>query len=575
MNRTSLLPPLLLLLTVLWLLPAPPALVLLAGGALLPYAQAQTRAALALGLPLLALALLWRLPDGVLFELRFLDYVLQPVRTSPVNRLFGSAFTLIAFLGGWYGWRQAKPVELAAALVYAGGAVGVVLAGDLLTLFVFWEVMALASTLVIWSAGTPAAHRAGMRYLLIHLLGGILLLAGVSAYALSTGSIAFQPMRPDSIGEWLIFIGFLINAGAPPLSAWIADAYPEASPSGMVFLAAFTTKTAVYVLLTGFAGVGALIPLGLYMVFYGVGYALLENDMRRLLAYLIVSPAGAMLVAIGVGAPAALNGAAAYACADMLYKTLLLMAAGAVLSATGKRTFTELGGLYRGMPLTALFALLGLLAIAAPLTVGYIAKGLLAQAVMDARLTTVWLLLSAGAVGVFLASLRFVWLVFFYRDSRLVATDPPANAQGAMVATAILCLAPGCYPSLLYGLLPFPVEYAAYTAEHVAAQLQLLLFATLAFLLLRRLLKPTPTINLDFDWFYRRFGRVLAREFVFTGSRWRERLEQSAWRQARVIMRWLFIHHGPKGTLARAWPTGSMALWAAALLGACLIFYYL
>ncbi len=582
MTGTSLLPALLFLLAfllafllVVVLPPLPPALVLLAGGALLPCARPQFRAALLLGLPLLALALLWRLPEGVLFSLSFLDYTLQPVKVSPTGRLFATVFAGAAFLGGLYGLRQARSVELAAALVYAGSAIGVTLAGDLLTLFVFWELLALASTLVIWSAGTPASYRASMRYLLIHLLGGIILMAGIAARVVTTGSVAFPAMHLDSLGNWLILIGFLVNAGAPPLSAWIADAYPEASPSGMVFLAAFTTKTAVYVLLTGFAGAAVLIPLGLYMAFYGIFYALLENDMRRLLAYTIVSPVGVMLTAIGIGTPLALDGVVAYACSHILYKALLLMAAGGVVHATGRHKFTELGGLYRSMPLTALFAVLGMLSIAFPFTVGFVSKALLGQAVLEADRATLWLLLLAAAVGVFLAGLRFVWLVFFHRNARLQCADLPRTMRIAMGLTALLCIAPGCYPGLLYAWLPLAVTYQPYTVEHVVTQLQLLLFTTLAFLLLRRQLKPTPTINLDCDWFYRRFGRMLAREFVFTGSRWRTRLENAGQKQFQVILRWLFIHHGPKGALARTWPTGSMVLWVAVLLGACLIFYYL
>ena len=354
MTRTRLLPPTLLLLAALWLLPLPPALVMIAGAFLLPFVKEQARTTLVLGLPLLTLLLIWQIPNGIVISLQFLDYQLAPVAGSTVGRLFATVFAIMAFAGGLFALRQARLIELVAAYVYAGSAIGVTFAGDLLTLFVFWELMALGSTLVIWSAGTPAAYRASMRYLLIHLFGGVVLMSGIAAYVLTTGSVTFQAMEPNSLGTWLILIGFLINAGAPPLSAWIPDAYPEASPSGTVFLSAFTTKTAVYTLLVGFPGADILVVVGLYMVFYGIIYALLENDMRRILAYSIVNQVGFMVTAVGIGTPMALNGAAAHAFCHIIYKALLLMSAGSVLFMTHKRKCTDLGGLFQSMPVTTL-----------------------------------------------------------------------------------------------------------------------------------------------------------------------------------------------------------------------------
>jgi multicomponent Na+:H+ antiporter subunit D len=574
MTRMSLLSPVLFMLTALVLLRSHPALVMIAGALLLPFVQERARTVLVLGLPLLVLVLIWQIPNEATTSLHFLDYQLEPLKGSPAGRLFATVFGLAACAGGLFALPQARRVELVAAFVYAGSAIGVTFAGDLLTLFVFWELMALGSTLVIWSADTPAAYRASLRYLQIHLLGGVLLMSGITARVLATGSVAFQAMQPDSLGNWLILIGFLINAGAPPLSAWIADAYPEASPGGMVFLSAFTTKTAVYTLLVGFPGVTVLIPLGLYMACYGIIYALLENDMRRILAYLIVSPVGVMVTAVGIGTPLALDGVVAYACGHIIYKALLLMAAGSVLFMTGKRQCTELGGLFQSMPLTTLFGFIGVLSMAFPCTASFISKSLISQAAADAHLALVWFLVAAVTVGVLLAGARFLWLVFFRQDAGLRPPDPPRYMQIAMGLLALLCIALGCYPQALYNLLPFPLAYEPYTMEHLAAYWQLLLFAVLAFFLLRRQLQPTAMLSLDFDWFYRRFGKALAREFVFTSGRLWKRLETGFRWQLKVIVRWLFIHHGPQGRLASTWPTGSMVLWVAVLLGACLIFYY-
>jgi multicomponent Na+:H+ antiporter subunit D len=327
----------------------------------------------------------------------------------------------------------------------------------------------------------------------------------------TTGSVRFEPMATDSVAHWLILIGFLINAGAPPLSAWLPDAYPEASWSGTVFLSAFTTKTAVYVLIRGFAGTEVLVAVGLFMVFYGIVYALLENDMRRILAYSIVNQVGFMIAGIGIGTEMALNGAAAHAFAHIIYKALLLMSAGSVLMMTGRRKCSELGGLFHTMPLTTVCGTIGALAISAfPLTSGFVTKSMVTQAAVDGHMVTVWLLLTAASAGVFLhAGIKFPWFVFFQKDSGLRPAEPPAPMRWAMVFFSFLCVALGVWPEPLYALLPFPVTYAPYTWAHVLGQTQLLLFSGLAFFVMLPYLKRTLTITLDTDWFWRRLGPAL------------------------------------------------------------------
>ncbi|MGE0118638.1 MAG: Na(+)/H(+) antiporter subunit D [Dongiaceae bacterium] len=558
-----------------WPAVLPPGLLLVLGGLLLPLANGIVRRGLVLLLPLLTLALIWQAPESGQAGVPFLDYVLLPVHADALSRLFATIFAIMAFAGGVFALNQAHPAELAAALVYAGGAIGVTFAGDLITLFVFWETMALASTVVLWAAGERAAA-AGFRYLLIHLLGGVVLMTGIVAHAAASGSVAFTAMSLDGVGSWLILAGFLLNAGAPPLSAWLPDAYPEASPSGMVFLSAFTTKTAVYALLRGFPGSEILIFFGLYMVFYGIIYALLENDMRRILAYSIVNQVGFMVAGIGIGTPTALNGAAAHAFAHIIYKALLLMSAGAVLHMTGKRKCTDLGGLYKSMPLTALFGIVGALSISAfPLTSGFVSKSLISEAAAYEGLAVVWFLLAAASAGVFLhAGIKFPWFVFFQTDSGLRPAEPPANMLLAMALFAALCIGIGVYPEPLYALLPFPVDYVPYTAPHVVSQLQLLLFSGLAFSVMLPQMRRTLTISLDVDWFYRRFGAALARESIALASRVRGGAERSVRdRVDRLVA--FFRTHGPDAALARSWATGTMVLWVAVLLAINLILYYM
>ncbi len=555
----------------------PPGLLLVLGAFLIPFFKGNLRPVLLLGLPALALLLVWTLPEGSSVTLPFLDYSLKPVHSTAEGRLFATIFSIMALVGGLYAWKQANTLELTAAFVYAGSAIGVTFTGDLITLFIFWEVMALGSTAVVWAAGTETAYRASMRYLLVHLLGGVILMAGITAHVMQTGDITFTSMKPDSIGKALILIGFLINAGAPPLSAWIADTYPEASPSGTVFLSAFTTKTAVFALLVGFPGTEILIPIGLYMVFYGIIYALLENDMRRILAYSIVNQVGFMVTAIGIGTTLALNGAAAHAFAHIIYKALLLMSAGSVLMMTGNRKCTDLGGLFQSMPRTALHGIIGALAISAfPFTSGFVTKSLETSAAAYEGMVIVWLMLLAASAGVFLhAGIKFPWFVFFQKDSGLRPPEPPLNMRAAMTIFSFLCIFLGVFPNLLYNILPYqPVTYEAYTTGHLVTQFQVLLFAGFAFFALLPLMKRTLTITLDFDWFYRRFLSAIGKEFSIHMGQFVKSFSGAFMKKSEKFIERLYIQHGPQGILGRTWPSGSMVLWVAVILVASLLLYY-
>lgn len=554
----------------------PPAAVLIIGGLILPLLNERLRWVVLLGAPLLTLYCVWQVPDGIALTGHFLGYELALVKGDALSRLFATVFSIMAFAGALFALNQRRVVELAAAFCYGGSAIGVVFAGDLITVFIYWELMAIASTLVVWSAG-PSARGAGMRYAVIHLLGGVLLMAGIAGEIAATGSLAFDKMALDTIPRGLILAGFLINAGAPPLSAWLPDSYPESSWSGMVFLSAFTTKTAVYVLLRGFPGTELLIYIGLFMVFYGIVYAILENDMRRILAYSIVNQVGFMVTGIGIGTELALNGAAAHAFTHIIYKALLLMSAGSVLHMTGKRKCTDLGGLFRTMPLTAACGIVGALSISAfPLTSGFVSKSMISDAAGIQHLEVVWYLLTAATAGVFLhAGIKFPWFVFFQKDSGLRPSEPPWNMRLAMILFAALCIGIGIAPGPLYAILPYPVDFVPYTGSHVVLMLQLLLFSGLAFFLMLGSLKRTLTITLDVDWFYRTFGVMAARRV----DRWLEigwgSLANLTARGGRGFVEGIRRYHGVDSALARTWPTGTMAFWTTIVLAAYLILSYL
>jgi len=553
-----------------------PGLVLILGGLIAATLRGVPRAAVVLLAPLAAMALVWTAHTGVIWQVHFLGYELQPFAVDRLSRLFALVFALMAFGGALFALNRDNRVELPAALVYAGSAVGVALAGDLLTVFIFWELMAIGSTLVIWSAGTSRSRAASFRYLMIHLLGGVLLMAGIAGHVADTGSLALGHIALDSPAHCLILAGFLINAAAPPLSSWLPDAYPEASWSGTVFLSAFTTKTAVYILLRSFAGTELLVYIGLFMVFYGIIFALLENDMRRILAYSIVNQVGFMVTGIGIGTEMALNGAAAHAFAHIIYKGLLLMSAGSVLHMTGKSKCSELGGLFQSMPFTATCGIIGALSISAfPLTSGFVSKSMISQAAVDQHLYAVWLLLAAASAGVFLhAGIKFPWFVFFQKDSGLRPAEPPLNMRLAMLLFSALCIGLGIFYAPLYALLPFSTHYVPYEAPHVVGQLQLLLFSGLVFFLMLPMLRRTRTITLDVDWFYRRAGPAIVVLCAGALSRGLGALsaEMRDWRAA--LLRWTLRWHGPGGLLARTQSTGAMALWISALLALYLVMYY-
>jgi multicomponent Na+:H+ antiporter subunit D len=554
----------------------PPAAALIVGGLILPLLHERLRQLALLVLPLVTLYLVWQVPDGVAVEGHFLGYTVALVKGDALSRLFATIFAVMAFAGGLFALNQRNTVELAASSCYAGSAIGVTFAGDLLTLFIFWELMAIASTLVVWSQG-QSARGAGLRYAAIHLLGGVVLMAGIAGEIAATGSLAFGALALDSVPRWLILAGFLLNAGAPPLSAWLPDAYPESSWSGMVVLSAFTTKTAVYMLLRGFPGAELLIYVGLFMVFYGIVYAILENDMRRILAYSIVNQVGFMVTGIGIGTEMALNGAAAHAFAHIIYKALLLMSAGSVLLMTGKRKCTDLGGLFRTMPLTTICGIVGALSISSfPLTSGFVTKSMISEAAGMQHLEVVWYLLAAASAGVFLhAGIKFPWFVFFQKDSGLRPDDPPWNMRAAMILFAALCIGIGVAPGPLYAILPHPVDFVPYTASHVVFYLQLLLFSGLAFFLMLGWLKRTLTITLDVDWLYRRLGPALVRSLDRSADAAWNGVVSAAALGARTILGAVRRHHGPEGILARTWPTGSMAFWTTVMLAAYLVLSYL
>jgi multicomponent Na+:H+ antiporter subunit D len=486
-----------------------PSIPLFAAAIALPFLRGSARrAAMILG-PVLALATLSFIPDGSTVFHEIPGFTLEFLRVDALSRLFATVFCLVGVFGMLYAQHLEDAGESAASLALIGGSLGVVFAGDWLTMFVFWELMTVFSVFVIWYAGTPGSRRAGTRYLLLHVIGGGTLFAGILLHRAGGGAESFAALTqgPMTSGAWLILAGIAVNAAVPPLHTWLTDAYPECSVTGSVVQSAFTTKTAVYALLRAFPGQETLVWFGAVMALYGVVYAVFSNDIRRLLAYHIVSQVGFMVAGVGLGSAMSLDGAAAHAFCHILYKGLLFMSAGAVVTAAGTGKLTELGGLARRLPGVCLFFFVGALSISgAPPFNGFISKTMTLAAFGEAHRLAPEFMLELASVGTFLSiGLKLGWFAFFAEGNPKKKLAPvPNNMSAAMGGLAALCLLFGVWPDLLYRALPFGAAYHPYTAGRILGSLQLHAGTAVGFWIFLGVLAVKPKIALDIDWIYRK-----------------------------------------------------------------------
>jgi multicomponent Na+:H+ antiporter subunit D len=586
----------------------PPGLILVLGALLVPALPWRAlRQLLMLALPIATGIHCLLIPLGTEISITVFEYELQLVRVDALARVFTVIFSVAALLSVIYSLHVKDRVQHLAALMYAGSAIGAVHAGDLITLFLFWEGTAITSVFLIWVRKRPwllgdaaeeageRAYRTGLRYLIVQVASGVLLLAGAIIVFHNTGSLAFgtdatpfgafafEHLCDAKPGVLLILLAFGIKAAFPLLHSWLPDAYPEGSVTGTVWLSAFTTKLAIYALARGFAGTEMLIPLGIVMATVPLIYASMENDLRRVLAWCLNNQLGFMVVGIGIGTPLALNGVAAHAFAHILYKSLLFMGVGAVLYRTGTSKGSELGGLWRSMPSTAIFTTVAALGISAPLFAGFISKSMIISAAAEQHLTWVFVILMLASAAVFHQSgVRIVHSAFFGPRAepaieRAGLRKLPFNMTLAMGIGAALIIAVGSFPAWLYDRLPHDMHnlhYVAYDMSHVVTVLQLLAAATLAYFVGVRLTERRAT-NLDFDWTYRRLGKAVVLDGG--GAAW------GVWQgllgrvKALVLavvakLRWWT---SPAGRMGEPWPIGEAALWAAGILVAFLVLAYL
>ena len=567
-------------------------LLILAGIVAVFVQMRQIRQAICVVAPIIGILLLVTAQHGVdHMTFNALGIELSFYRVDSLNFIFGLAFLIAALLNGIYALHTDNRVQDGMALAYAGSAVAATFAGDLMTLFIFWEITAITSVFMVLQAGTRAAYFASMRYLGIQILSGVLLLDGIAYVWHSTGSLSLQAFTDfNQPGALIIFIAFGIKSAFPFLHNWLQDAYPKASVVGAVVLSAFTTKLAVYAFARFFPGFEALIWIGAIMTCFPVFFAVIENDLRKVLAYSTNNQIGFMICAVGIGTPLAINGAVAHAFADILFKGLLFMSMGAVLYRTGTTKANELGGLYRSMPWTALFCLIGAISISAmPLFSAFVTKSMILSAAAYAAPTVVWLMLLFASAGVLEHSgIKIPYFAFFGHDSGKRVKEAPFNMLLAMGMAAFLCIAiglpaivPGFGYEWLYSLLPYPIEAASYqpfTVDHILTQLQLLALATFAFILLKRIgLYPPekPGVILDTDWLYRKAGFGVVRWIDTVWAKLGPALTSIFRGVSSRAYDQLADTFSPRGVLARNAASGGMAIWTTVILALVLLVSYL
>ncbi len=535
---------------------------------------------------------LFRLGLGTYGELSVFGQTLTTLRIDPLSRIFAVVYHIAAALNILYGWHETRGRgQIFAALAYPGACLGGVLSGDFLTLFVWWEIAAITSVFLIWAPGTRITYLAGLRYLGFQILSGVLLLGGIAMVFRETGSLAFGEigLRDGDgalkISALFLFLAFGIKAAFPLLHNWVQDAYPKATMTGTILLSVFTTKLAVYSLARGFAGTTELVYIGCIMTIFPIFFALIENDLRKVLCYSINNQVGFMVIGVGIGSAMSVNGAVGYAFGNIIFESLLFMALGAAVYRTGTSWATELGGLYRQMPLTMVLCVIGALSISAfPFTAGFVTKGLIIEGAASAPIPgvfLVWLVLLFASAGVLEhAGIKIPFFTFFahsHPNRKFIHDKLPSGMTIAMVISAVLCIGIGLYPEPLYALMPYQDQIKTYnpnTPYHFIEQLQLLLFAVLAFAILKKTkLYPAeiPSDNLDSDWVWRIPGRgVLLWAIAAIGMIWNILWGQFTDR-IDVTARQIYALHGPEGRLARSWPVGFMALWTGIVLFLILI----
>ena len=514
-----------------------PGLVICLGGLLIPFIPwRRLKLIYFLFLPVAGLVILMATSAGMFgplpswpaalhkWNVPFLQYTLDIARINKLSILFAYVYVIAAFCMNIYALGVKNDWEHVAAMIYVGSALGAIFAGDFFTLFFCLEIMSWAPFFLILFRGTKKAMGAAIRYIVWHHFSGLCILAGILIHVHQSGSIEFAHMPwgwgGKYLGSNLMLLGFIINSATTPFHSWLSDSYSEATPSGSIYMTAFTTKTAIFCLIITFSGVPLLMWMGAIQAVFALFLAVLENDGRRLCSYHIISQIGYMVAGVGMGTEMGINGAASHALCHIIYNALLYMGAGCALVVVGTAKFNELGGLYKYMPIAFWLYMIGGFSISGfPLFNGFVSKTMTIEAAEFIQRPIIYLLLEGATVGTFLhTGLKLPWNIWLQgreepppeirtklKDS---AINTPVHMLIGMGILAFLCIFLGVYPKILYDMLPYPVEFVPFTVTRVFSITQMFIFSFLGFWFLRKLVKGYPTYTLDTDWFVRIPGNL-------------------------------------------------------------------
>lgn len=487
----------------------PPFIIYFLGAALLPFLKGKARQVWLLTTVFLGLFSVIILKTGQFWRIEFLDFEIVFLNVDKISIPFGYVFSIITIMAVIYSFYVKNNGELVFALIYAGSSLGVVFSGDFISLFVFWEIMAIASTMLILYRNKKSSFDAAIRYIVMHVLGGSLLLGGIVYQFVSTNSVGFI-VEPQGISKLLLLLGIGLNTGFVGLHTWLPDAYPKATFGGAVFMASLTTKVGVYALIRVFGFGGEIVTaMGALMIIYGIVFALMQTNVRKLLSYHIVSQVGYMVVAVGIGSRLAINGSIAHVINHILYKSLLFMCAGSLIYSTGKQSINNFGGIFRRAPIVSITCLVASLSIAGfPGFNGYISKEMIKLAALEKHMLWLEIILILGTVGTILSFLKLSYYIFFGTKKEVHFDKMPMKSMNlSMISIATLCVILGVYPFLLYKILPYQeslIDFSPFKVINIISTLQLFSATFASFFIFVKLFKPTGKKIADLDYIYQK-----------------------------------------------------------------------
>lgn len=358
-------------------------------------------------------------------------------------------------------------------LLVTAGTLGITLTGDLFNFYVFFEIMSISSYALIAFRRGAHAIEAGVKYLVVGSFGSTLILLGITLLYGSIGSLTMADLaskislaRAGTSGfpTLLVIIlvlfvtGLGIKIAMVPFHAWLPDAYQAAPSSISALLSGATTVAGVYVMLRvvyvmfGALGIGIMFAiLGLVTMVLGALMAIVQDDLKRLLAYSGVSQIGYVLLGIGIGTATGIQGGLFHLLNYAIFEVMLFMCAGAIAYRAGTTKLSELGGLGRGMPVTAAIFTIGALAISGvPPFNGFASKWIIYVAGVQAGqpiFTVIAVLMSALTLAYFL---KVVSTIFLGPQP----TGPPKVKEAPMMmlfpmfVLVVLCVMFGVLPQL-------------------------------------------------------------------------------------------------------------------------------